>query len=81
MYRIANQVKEFIQSKEDVLKLPMLPLIEYNKELELVGYTNDGDWVIEGWQGNFRISFKDHNLHVLDLTGSLYYGNYELRKV
>lgn len=29
----------------------------------------------------FRISFKDHNLHILDLTGSLYYGNYELRKV
>ena len=43
MYRISNQIKEFIQNKEDVLKLPMLPLIEYNKELELVGYTNDGD--------------------------------------
>lgn len=43
MYRIANQVKEFIQSKEDVLKLPMLPLLEYNKYLDLLGYSNDGN--------------------------------------
>ena len=79
--RVTNQIQEFIKNKEDVLKLPMLPLIEYNKKLESLGYTNDGDWVIESWQGNFRISFKDYNLHILDLTGSLYYGNYELRKV
>ena len=43
MYRITNQIKEFIKSKEDVLKLPMLPLAEYNMYLDLLGYTNDGD--------------------------------------
>lgn len=46
--RVTNQIQEFIKNKEDVLKLPMLPLIEYNKKLESLGYTNDGDWVIEG---------------------------------
>ena len=43
MYRISNQIKEFIKNKEDVLKLPMLPLSEYNKYLDLLGYSNDGD--------------------------------------
>jgi hypothetical protein len=43
MYRITNQIREFIKNKEDVLKLPMLPLSEYNKCLDLLGYSNDGD--------------------------------------
>ena len=42
MYRIANQIREFINRDDDILKLPMLPIIEYHKELELIGYTNDG---------------------------------------
>ena len=41
MYRITNQIQEFIKSKEDVLKLPMLPLSEYNMYLDLLGYTID----------------------------------------
>lgn len=43
MCRISDQICEFIKSKEDILKLPMLPLIEYNKELELIGYINSGN--------------------------------------
>ena len=41
--RVTNQIREFIKNKEDVLKLPMLPLVEYDKKLESLGYTNDGD--------------------------------------
>lgn len=41
--RVTNQIQEFIKNKEDVLKLPMLPLIEYNKYLDLLGYSNDGN--------------------------------------
>lgn len=81
MCRISDQICEFIKSKEDILKLPMLPLIEYNKELELIGYINSGNWSIEGWQGNFKIKYDDCNLHILELSGSMYYGNYELRKL
>ena len=81
MYRITNQIKEFIKNKEDVLKLPMLPLAEYNMYLDSLGYTNDGDWFLEGWQGYFKIKYNDYNLHDLELSGSLFYGNYELRKV
>lgn len=81
MYRVTNQIQEFIKNKEDVLKLPMLPLSEYNKCLDLLGYSNDGDWSLQGWQGYFKIKYNDYNLHDLELSGSLFYGNYELRKV
>jgi len=41
--RVTNQIQEFIKNEEDVLKLPMLPLAEYNMYLDLLGYTNDGN--------------------------------------
>ena len=81
MYRIANQIREFINRDDDILKLPMLPIIEYHKELELIGYTNDGKWDIEPLYGNFHIKYDDCNLHILELSGSLYYGEYKLKKL
>ena len=41
--RVINQIQEFIKNKEDVLKLPMLPLSEYNMYLDSLGYSNDGN--------------------------------------
>ena len=34
-----------------------------------------------GVQGYFKIKYENYNLHKLELSGSLFYGNYELRKV
>lgn len=79
--RVTNQIQEFIKNKEDVLKLPMLPLSEYNKYLDLLGYSNDGNWSLQGWQGYFKIKYDNYNLHKLELSGSLFYGDYELIKV
>lgn len=79
--RVTNQIQEFIKNKVDVLKLPMLPLSEYNKYLDLLGYSNDGNWSLQGWQGYFKIKYDNYNLHKLELSGSLFYGDYDLRKV
>lgn len=70
-----NNIKEFIERKDykESLQLEIKPLSEYTKYLETLGFEVE-DQDINGWQVDFWITFEGN----LNLSGSLYYGNYKL---
>ena len=76
-----NKIKQFLESEKDILRLPMYALCDYNTMFSTFGYANDGNWELYGWEGYFKIKYDNYNLHKLELSGSLFYGDYELRKV
>jgi hypothetical protein len=43
MTSLQDKIKVFLENKEDILKLPMYSIYNYNSIFSNLGYTNDGD--------------------------------------
>lgn len=81
MTSLQDKIKVFLENKEDILKLPMYSIYNYNSIFSTLGYTNDGNWDLYGWEGYFNIIYYDCNLHKLRFTGSLFYGEFQIEKI
>lgn len=77
-----EKIEEFIKSDKVELKLDLLPIDKYNKILSDLGWNRD-DVDTNGWQVDFWVSFEKEDVEdfTLDLSGSLFYGDYCLSKV
>lgn len=76
-----NKIKQFLESERDILRLPMYALYDYNNMFSTLGYANDGNWELYGWEGYFNIIYDDCNLHKFRFTGSLFYGEFQIEKI
>jgi hypothetical protein len=59
----------------------MYSIYNYNSIFSNLGYTNDGDWELYGWEGYFNIIYDDCNLYKFRFTGSLFYGDFQIEKI
>lgn len=73
-------ISEFINSSEDKLDIQMKPFHEYNSELEQSGWDQE-EFDTNGWSVDFWITYSNPKYNFdLMLSGSWYYGNYQISK-
>lgn len=81
---LIGKILLFLQPKDnrEVISLPMIPLDTIEDILELFDYgkRDDNDECINGWQIDFWYKFSNGEKELL-LSGSLWYGDFELRKI
>ncbi len=61
------------------VKLPFKPLDTTRKDLEKLGFENTDEYESNGWQVDFWDKFILNN-ESYTLSGSLFYGNYIIKK-
>ena len=66
--------------KSEALPIPMMPLAKINTLLESEGYERTG-YDSNGWQIDFWLIYsKEKEEETIELSGSLYHGNFRLSK-
>lgn len=77
-----ENLKEFLESDEKSLDIPMMTIPEIEEALKQYGYRYDQDsFDTNGWQVDFWAYFNHENEEdQIVLSGSLYYGDYSLVK-
>lgn len=76
-----EKIKEFLESDVKELKLDILPLDDYDTILSDLGFEGDNEnFDTNGWQVDFWWNFEKDDVKLM-LSGSLFYGNYQLVKL
>lgn len=76
-----DKIEKFIASDKDTLKLPLKPLEVYKTLFEQLGFREIESCETNGWQVDFWWKWtNDADEKDYTLTGSLYYGDYQLTK-
>lgn len=79
MEYLHKEIKNFIESKKDNLSIQLYTIQDISDTLELCGYKLE-DQETNGFQVDFWITFINENKNKIILSGSLWYGNYNLSK-
>lgn len=79
-YSLDRLVENFINSLDKEVNLPMMPINDIDELMKSLNFIDNADWHVI-WIGNiiFWKSYTRNNLR-LTLYGSLYYGEFKLRK-
>lgn len=79
MNDIVNNINNFILSDSEKLNLPMMPIDNIDKVMEELGFTDNDDYDLNGWDCEFWKSYSKDGLK-LTFNGSLYYGQFKVWK-
>lgn len=79
-----HEIKHFLENEDlDTLEIPMRPLRDVLESFESIGYKEVQPYLeINGWQCDFWMYLsKDTSKVELVITGSLYYGRFQIEKI
>lgn len=79
MNSIKNIIIKFIDSESTELNLPMVPIDNIDEVMKELGFTDNDDYDLNGWECAFWKSYSKNSLK-LTFNGSLYYGQFKVWK-
>jgi len=78
--KLIEEIRVLTGNESGKIKIDILPICEYQKLIEEAGGSFDIDEMdTNGWEVDFWINFKLFESS-FTLSGSLFYGNYEITK-
>lgn len=80
MEDIFNKIKSFLSSDYEDIGIPMYPISKIDNILEKFGFEDTQRFETNGWQIDFWKTYANGDREI-ELSGSLYYGEYKLRKL
>jgi hypothetical protein len=75
-----RDIKEFLESGEDSMQVPMIALSSFAKMLEVFGFVETEEFETNGWEVDFWYYFESEKYGEYCLSGSLFYGNFNFSK-
>lgn len=79
MNSIKDIIIKFIDSEGTELNLPMVPIDNIDEVMKELGFTDNDDYDLNGWECTFWKSYSKNGLK-LTFNGSLYYGQFKVWK-
>lgn len=77
---VLDNIINFLSSNNEDLSIPMCPISKIDVIMKSLGFIDNKDYETNGWQCDFWKTYVKEDLEI-EFSGSLYYGEFKLRKL
>ena len=81
MEELKKTIKNYIEFGSGTLDVPFHPISVYDSILEELGYKSEPFDNTNGWQVDFWLEFRKPETTTIELSGSLWYGGFKLKRL